>query len=191
MSTEENGLAYRVRSDSRDRITLSNVLVYFGVISHGLPVLAKKENVTALASSLNPEGQTVQLLIGIFQTEYGAFGSMAKDFVRTVLFPRIADYVPSSTRQGAEAFLRAIRKPREVLGNTPTAEISESSLASGKDYERGADFSQIKLSRALKRPSAPASRWLTRQQMRTMKSSSMSSRTSEALNAVANPAHKS
>ena len=28
---------------------------------------------------------------------------------------RVADYVPSSTRQGAEAFLKAIRRPRELF----------------------------------------------------------------------------
>ncbi|MFZ3181655.1 MAG: hypothetical protein WA156_15940, partial [Methylocystis silviterrae] len=55
------------------------------------------------------------------------FQSMAKDFVRNVIFPRVADYVPSSTRQGAEAFLKAIRRPREMfeyadddLGSLPT-----------------------------------------------------------------------
>ena len=112
MSTEENALAYRVETILETDYFVK-CAVYFGAISHGLPVLAKNEN-GRISITLNPEGQTVQLLTGIFQTEYGAFGSMVKDFVRTVLFPRIADYVPSSTRQGAEAFLRAIRKPREV-----------------------------------------------------------------------------
>ena len=95
-----------------------------------------------------PEGQTVKLLIGVLQDEYDAFGSMAKDFVRTVLFPRIADYVPSSQRQGAEAFLRAIRKPREVFeyadddfGNLPSI---------WEDYTEG----RIPLSQAIARSQA-------------------------------------
>ena len=111
MSMAESGLAYRVEAILKtDYFVKCNV--DFGLISHGLPVLAKKE-ADRIKITLNPEGQTVILLIGIFQTEYEAFGSMAKDFVRTVLFPRIADYVPSSKRQGAEAFLRAIRRPPE------------------------------------------------------------------------------
>ena len=125
MSREEGALAYRVEAIlETDYFVKCNV--DFGIISHGLPVLAKKKN-DHINITLNPESQTVQVLVGIINTEYGAFGSMAKDFVRTVLFPRIADYVPSSTRQGAEAFLRAIRKPREVfeyadddLGNLPS-----------------------------------------------------------------------
>jgi molecular chaperone HtpG len=65
--------------------------------------------------TLNPEGQSVKLILGLFETEYSAFGSMVKDFVRNVIFPRVAEYVPSSTRQGAEAFLKAIRRPSEAF----------------------------------------------------------------------------
>ena len=124
MSMAESGLAYRVEA-ILDTDYFVKCVVEFGTISHGLPALAQKES-ERIRVTLNPEGQTVQLLLNLYQTEYGAFGSMAKDFVRNVLFPRIADYVPSSTRQGAEAFLRAIRRPREVfeyadedLGNLP------------------------------------------------------------------------
>jgi len=124
MSMAESGLAYRVESIlETDYFVKSSV--EFGVISHGLPALAQMES-GRIRITLNPDGQSIQLLLGLYQTEFGAFGSMAKDFVRNVLFPRIADYVPSSTRQGAEAFLRAIRRPREVfeyadddLGNLP------------------------------------------------------------------------
>jgi len=124
MSMAESGLAYRVESILETDYFVKGV-VEFGVISHGLPALAEKES-GRIRITLNPDGQSIQLLLGLYQTEFGAFGSMAKDFVRNVLFPRIADYVPSSTRQGAEAFLRAIRRPREVfeyadddLGNLP------------------------------------------------------------------------
>lgn len=125
MSSAESALAYRVESIlETDYFVKCNI--GFGLISHGLPVLAQKKG-DHINITLNPEGQTVQLLINIYETEYEAFGSMAKDFVRNVLFSRIADYVPSSTRQGAEAFLRAVRKPRELfeyadddLGNLPS-----------------------------------------------------------------------
>ena len=125
ISAMESALAYRVQSILETDYFVKCDLG-FGVISHGLPVLAQKEG-DHINITLNPEGQTVQLLLNIYETEYEAFGSMAKDFVRNILFSRIADYVPSSTRQGAEAFLRAVRKPRELfeyadddLGNLPS-----------------------------------------------------------------------
>jgi molecular chaperone HtpG len=95
--------------------------VSFGVISHDLPVLAEKKGDRVFVT-LNPKRQTVQLLFTPYDTEFTAFGGMAKDFVRTVIFPRIAAYVPSSTRQGAEAFLKAIRKPRGLF------EVADSDL---------------------------------------------------------------
>jgi molecular chaperone HtpG len=123
-SVAESGLAWRVET-ILDGDYFLKADVDFGTISHGLPAIVEKEK-DGVRVTLNPEGQTVKLILGLYETEFAAFGSMAKDFVRTVIFPRVADYVPSSTRQGAEAFLRAIRRPRELfeyadddLGNLP------------------------------------------------------------------------
>jgi molecular chaperone HtpG len=122
-SIAESGLSYRLESIlEKDYFLKSNV--DFGIISHDLPVLSQK-GAESICITLNPENHTVRLILGIYETEYDAFGSMVKDFVRTVIFPRVADYVPSSTRQGAEAFLKTIRR-RELfeyadddLGNLP------------------------------------------------------------------------
>ena len=146
LSLAESALAYRV-----DTILESDYFVkctvQFGTISHSLPVLVEKPS-RGMNIVLNPEGQTVQLLMSIYGTEYEAFGSMAKDFVRSVLFPRLADHVPSSTRQGAEAFLRAIRKSPEPF------EYADDDLGSlpsiWKDYEEG----QITLDQAVARSRA-------------------------------------
>lgn len=125
LSIAESGLAFRIASILESDYFL-NCEADFGVITHGLPVLAEKRP-GGVRITLNPEGQTVKLLLSLYDSEFTAFGSMAKDFVRTVIFPRVADYVPSSTRQGAEAFLKAIRRPREFfeyadddLGSLPT-----------------------------------------------------------------------
>jgi molecular chaperone HtpG len=112
-SLAESGLAFRIVSILDTDYFLKSE-VNFGVISHGLPALVEKRS-EGVRIILNPEGQTVKLILGLYETEFTAFGSMVKDFVRTVIFPRIADYVPSSTRQGAEAFLKAIRRPRELF----------------------------------------------------------------------------
>ena len=133
MSIPESALAYRAET-ILDTDYFVKCRVEFGDISHGLPVFAEKEN-SHISIALNPEAQTIQMLTNVYQNEYSAFGSMAKDFVRTVLFPRIADYVPSSTRQGAEAFLRTIRRPRELF------EYADDDLGSlpsiWKDYDEG------------------------------------------------------
>lgn len=88
--------------------------VKFGKISHNLQALLDKTT-TLPTIILNPGGQTVALVLGLYDTEIPAFSSMVKDFVRAVIFPLISELVPSSTRQGAEAFLKTIRRSREVF----------------------------------------------------------------------------
>jgi molecular chaperone HtpG len=109
----ESALAWRVLTILETDYFLA-CEVDFGTISHGLPAFAEKA-ADKVRLTLNADSQTVRLIVGLYDTEYSAFGSMAKDFVRNVVFQRIADYVPSSTRQGAEAFLKAIRRPRELF----------------------------------------------------------------------------
>lgn len=133
-NTAESGFAWRLETILESDYFLK-CETEFGIITPALPVLVEKrpEGVRVI---LNPDGQSVKLLLGLYETEFIAFGSMAKDFVRTIIFPRIADYVPSSTRQGAEAFLKAIRRPRELF------EYADDDLANlpkiWEDYDEGA-----------------------------------------------------
>jgi hypothetical protein len=123
-SLPESALAFRVEV-VLDLDYFLKTDVSFGEISHGQPVLAEKKGERVLLT-LNPEGQSVRLLLDLFRQDISVFSGMVKDFVRNIVFPRVADFVPSSTRQGAEAFLKAIRKSRELfeygdhdLGNLP------------------------------------------------------------------------
>jgi molecular chaperone HtpG len=88
--------------------------VKFGSISHGLPVLITRKT-SPVEIYLDPNGHSVRLLVDLYDREYGAFGHMTKDFVRTVIFPRVSDLVPSASRQGAEAFLKSIQRSREIF----------------------------------------------------------------------------
>ena len=88
--------------------------VDLGKITHGLPVLTE-ETKGRVRVTIDPDGQTMALVLGVYENELSAFASMLKDFARNIVFPSVAPYVPSSSRQGAEAFLRTIKKPREVF----------------------------------------------------------------------------
>ena len=133
LTLAEHALAFRL-GEVLDSDYFVKARVAFARISHGLSVFAETDK-SELTIFLDAEGQTVSLMLNLYGTEYEAFGSMVKDFARSVVFPRISSHVPSSTRQGAEAFLRAVRKPREVF------EYEETDLGSlakvWKDYEEG------------------------------------------------------
>ena len=87
--------------------------IEFGSISHGLPILVLGQEPVVI--TLDPAAANVSIMLQIYETEYGAFGHMTKDFVRNVIFPKVAGLVPSATRQGAEAFLKTLQRTREIF----------------------------------------------------------------------------
>jgi molecular chaperone HtpG len=133
-SAAESGLAFRVETVLETDYFLPTH-VQFGLISHGLALLIERSSEGKITITLHPKGATILTILGLYEHQYSAFGSMVKDFVRTSIFPKVAEYVPSSTRQGAEAFLRAIKKPRDVFEyeETDTSNLSAIWL----DYTEG------------------------------------------------------
>ena len=129
----EFGLAFRLSSIlSRDYFL--NAEFCFGRISHGLPVLVSRRS-PSVEIVLDPHGNTVKMMLDIYNREYVAFGHMAKDFVRNVIFPKVSDLVPSATRQGAEAFLKSIQRNREIFEYE--ADDLENLTSLWKDYLDG------------------------------------------------------
>ena len=133
VSLGESAFVYRVQA-ILDVDYFLKAEVELGKISHNLPIFSEEKD-GCVRVTVDPEGQTMFLILGLYDREYSSFGSMIKDFVRTIVFPSVADYIPSSKRQGAEEFLRAIRKPREVF------EIEDTDLGSlpsiWADYKDG------------------------------------------------------
>jgi len=132
-STAEKALAFRLASILSNDYFL-DTHIKFGRISHGLPVLVTKHR-KPVEIFLDPAGGTMQLILDLHETQFAAFGHMAKDFVRNMIFPRVADLVPTATRQGADAFLRSIRRTREVFEYE--ASDLESLTSLWKDYMSG------------------------------------------------------
>ena len=86
--------------------------VRFGEISGGLAVLVT-ETGTPVVIYLDPKSSSVAPLAAMYRDDFAAFGPFVKDFIRASIFPRISSLVPSSTREGSEAFLRHLRSNRE------------------------------------------------------------------------------
>jgi molecular chaperone HtpG len=132
-TSAEKGLSFRIASIlSTDYFLESHVR--FGNISHGLPILVTNRK-PPIEIYLDPAGATVRLILELYEKEYSALGHMAKDFVRTMIFTRVSDLVPSATRQGAEAFLKAIHRTREIFEYEKTDLESLTSL--WEDYLGG------------------------------------------------------
>jgi molecular chaperone HtpG len=112
LSLAQYSLAFRL-TEILDSDYFLKAEIQFGTISHGLPILVHGREPVII--TLDPTAANVTVMIQVYEREYGAFGHMAKDFVRNVIFPKVAPLVPSATRQGAEAFLKTLQRSREVF----------------------------------------------------------------------------
>lgn len=90
------------------------VEIRFGTISGGLSLLVTSTT-APVTIYLDPDATSVAPLLALYHNDYSTFGPFVKDFVRTAIFPRISALVPSSTREGAESFLRHLRSNRELF----------------------------------------------------------------------------
>ena len=88
------------------------VEIRFGSISGGLSLLVTRKK-PPVEIYLNPASTSVAPLLAMYTEDFQSFSPFVKDFVRSAVFPRISRLVPSSTREGAEAFLRHLRSNRE------------------------------------------------------------------------------
>ena len=86
--------------------------IRFGSITGGLPLLVTDAN-TPVVIYLDPTSSSVAPVLALYTNDFNAFTSFVKDFVRSTVFPRVSKLVPSSTRGGAEAFLRHLRSSKE------------------------------------------------------------------------------
>ena len=88
--------------------------IRYGEISGDLPLLVQRE-APPPTIFLNYESDALTTLFSLYEVDYAAFSPFAKDFVRSTVFPRISHLVPSSTKAGAEEFLRHLRSHREIF----------------------------------------------------------------------------
>jgi len=90
------------------------VKIQYGQITHNLPLLITDSTKPPLLT-LDPRNTTLQILLQCYTSDFVVFNSFVKDFIRNIIFPRITHLVPSSTREGAEAFLKILRRQRDVF----------------------------------------------------------------------------
>ena len=109
----EHAILFRIRSILQDDYLL-NSEVRFGRISHRVPVFVE-ESEEGVVVTIERSLSAIEVIIGLYDNEYSAFGAMVGDFVRNMIFPRVSRYVPSSQTEGTEAFLQMIRRRREAF----------------------------------------------------------------------------
>ena len=109
----EYAILFRIQSILEKDYLLSSE-VRFGHISHLIPVFVEKHD-GSVVITIERDLSAIEVIIGLYENEYSAFGAMVGDFVRGVVFQRISRHVPNSQTHGTQAFLQMIRRRREAF----------------------------------------------------------------------------
>ena len=112
-SRSEYAIVFRIQSMLEKDYLLSSE-VRFGHITHRIPVFVEKQDGSVVVT-IERGLSAIEVIVGLYETEYSAFGAMVGDFVRGVVFQRISRYVPNSQTHGTQAFLQMIRRRREAF----------------------------------------------------------------------------
>lgn len=113
LSIAEAALVVRVASTLSDDYFLNNVEVRLAEISYGVEFLVRQIDETVVIYVAR-DSAPVRPMLECYQTAPDVFSSFIKDFVRVHLYQRVSQYVPSSTREGADALCDLLRRNREL-----------------------------------------------------------------------------
>jgi len=92
---------------------LPNFEVKFAKISHNIPLLARRVN-GCVEILIQKDHSSIIPVLATYSEEPDYFSGILKDYVRVYVYPQIKNWVPSSTKEAAEALQKILRKQREL-----------------------------------------------------------------------------
>jgi molecular chaperone HtpG len=113
ISSAEFALSLRIISTLKDDYLIGESKVIFADISHQVPNMIEQKN-NVIVIYLSKTSGNISQVLRIYKDDSRLFDGFVKDFVRNHLYPKLAPYVPSSTRQGADALYRILQKNKEL-----------------------------------------------------------------------------
>lgn len=113
LSSAETALTFRAASILKEDYLIQDPKVAFAEISHNVPNMVVQQN-NSICVYLSRDSGNVQQVLKVYQHEFRLFDGFVKDFIRNFLYQKISPYVPSSTRQGADALLKILQKNKEL-----------------------------------------------------------------------------
>ena len=113
LSLAEASLVIYLTNTLNEDYLISDCEVKFAVITHGVPNLVLYTN-GKLKIYLSRTSTAVQQVLSAYDKAYEIFSGFVKDFVRSHLYSKFSNYVPSSTKQGADTLQKILQKNREL-----------------------------------------------------------------------------
>ena len=134
LELSESSIVFRIQYVLEHEYFINSVKVVYADISHEQPALVEEAN-GSLIIYLARNAKSILQLKAVYDSDYAVYDGFIKDYVRQHLYPKLTNYVPSSTREGAEALKRIMHQKQDLY----TIEREEIGYAEEviKDYMSG------------------------------------------------------
>jgi molecular chaperone HtpG len=114
LSAAEFSLYLRLTSILKEDYLISNPKVVFAEISHQVSNLIDKKD-EIIYVYLSRSSNNIMQLLTIREQTPELFEPFVKDYIRNYLYQKLSPFVPSSTREGADALLKLLQKKKELF----------------------------------------------------------------------------
>lgn len=114
LNTCEFAFILRVMSTLKDDYLILESKVSFAIISHGVTNLVRKDDKGVVNIYIARDSNNIKQVLEMYDQEPRLFDGFVKDYIRNYLYQQLAQYVPSSTREGAEQLYRMLQRTKEL-----------------------------------------------------------------------------
>lgn len=114
LTSVEISILMRTRMVIEDDYSLTNFKLSYAEISHGLSLTVREES-GILCIYFSRSSTEFDYLKTVYKDSYSLFEQFIKDLVRTRLYPKFSNYLPSATKEGADALFAYLQKKRELF----------------------------------------------------------------------------
>lgn len=114
LDTAEMSLVFRIEFILQNDYLMNNAKVYLSAITHNQPIKVDTNGDRVLIH-LQRYGKSIGSICAIYKSDYNVFDGFVKDYVRQNLYPHISNYVPSATKQGADALMKIMKQKRDLF----------------------------------------------------------------------------
>lgn len=165
-NTEEitiNEFAFLLRLTSflKDDYLIPDSKAYFAELSHSVTCIVKKEG-EILKLYIARGTDSVKSVLAIYDSDSRLFDGFVKDYIRNYIYQQVAQYVPSSQREGADALYKILQRNKElytiekyergeieelmrdyIVGNRDYADVLRASEDIMKTHEQTVETNQV------------------------------------------------
>lgn len=134
LELSESSIVFRIQYVLEHDYFINSAKVVYADISHEQPAYVEESGGNIIIY-LARNAKSIMQLKAVYDSDYTVYEGFIKDYVRQHLYPKLSNYVPSSTREGAEALKRIMHQKEDLF----TIEREEIGYAEEviKDYMSG------------------------------------------------------